>query len=220
MLDEAALNMVSIHLRGCMGTWWDAKESKIKTWKQFEEAFMVRYASAEMKDTWWAEISNKRQGADESMEDVAHYLEELYDLVKKTNEAHKIHHFLKVIHREIAYDIKQKQTPRTLEEVVDLARHLETVKAKYGKVTIDVGQVLEKMSVVSHSSMITPLESTSGVIGDQSVLSVMSELVKEMKSLKINMARPAIKCFVCGKEGHKKFQCPEFQHKAGKERGW
>ncbi|KAG0162146.1 hypothetical protein DFQ30_003078, partial [Apophysomyces sp. BC1015] len=173
---------------------------------------MVRYASAKMEDTWWAEISNKRQGADESMEDVTHCLEELYDLVKETNEAHKICHFLKAIHREIAYDIEQKQTPRILEEVVDLARHLETIKAKYGKVTIDVGQVSEKMSVVSHSSTITPLESASGVVGDQSVLLVMSELVKEMKSLKINMARPMIKYFMCGEEGHKKFQCLEFQH--------
>ncbi|OAD71074.1 hypothetical protein PHYBLDRAFT_171134 [Phycomyces blakesleeanus NRRL 1555(-)] len=97
--------------------WWAIHEAKVTTWKVFSEEFKKQFASWQMENVWWTEMDETRQGAEQSVGDVALCLQELFGLVSLANEAQKIQILLKAHHPEIAYEVEKSGLPRSWDKL-------------------------------------------------------------------------------------------------------
>ncbi|KAG2216450.1 hypothetical protein INT45_000063 [Circinella minor] len=84
--DEEVLLIAASNLTGQAELWWVPLEETIATWEAFEEAFKLRFISAEHCKAWWSKIEAVKQGENESVEHVAFKLQELFPLVGPITE--------------------------------------------------------------------------------------------------------------------------------------
>lgn len=222
--DEEILLVASSHLVGRAALWWDAIEDDVTSWTKFEEKFKKQFA-ASLEDKWWAKIQTREQGDDETVDDVALSLQELFKLVNVTDESFHIRCLVQSLKFEIAYELEKTGLPKTWDAVVREARKIELVMSKYRKPGFASNQV--PTSDVGHrpwqGKAASVTSSKESVVSDD-IGSTLSELVQGMRSLKINLVDKAqqpnkkwkpFKCFNCAEEGHRASDCP----KSGKETG-
>lgn len=222
--DEEILLVASSHLVGRAALWWDSIEEEVFTWAKFEERFKKQFA-ASLEDKWWAKIQTREQGDEETVDDVALSLQELFRLVNVTDESYHIRCLVQSLKFDIAFELEKNGLPKTWDAVVREARKIELVMSKYHKPgfssqkvpTADVGHRpwQEKMSSAG---------SSKGSVASDTWGSTLSELVEGMRTLKINLVDKAqqpnkkwkpFKCFNCAEEGYRASDCPQ----AGKGNG-
>ncbi|KAG1167938.1 hypothetical protein CU097_001134, partial [Rhizopus azygosporus] len=222
--DRELLIIARDHLIGKAAAWFDVNSDTFKTWDDFTDSFKRKYCSG-LEDVWWNEIRNLRQGADEDIEDVDIKLRELFALVGVTDERLKIRLFLDAIHPSIAWEVERSQDVnryKDLDSVVTVASRVESISRKYHKKGVSTSRWTAK----SESTKKVEEEFNDLVDETRSVktTSTMEELLKEFKDLKISIVKTVnningtsgnrgsrnFVCFYCKKEGHKKFECPEF----------
>ncbi|KAG2208562.1 hypothetical protein INT45_003112 [Circinella minor] len=219
--DEEAILIATSHFSGRAELWWDTIESEMKTWAVFTERFKKQFAD-DLEDLWWSEIENKRQGHNESVDDVALSLRELFNLVKIHDESFQVRSLLQALRPELAFELEKKGRPGTWEETVSKARQIELVINKYRlpSYNLSPNQPTYRHNISlperSNSNANSIKEDTS--VANESIGSTLSELVEGMRTLKINLVdqgqkknngvKQPFKCFTCGEEGHRSNDCP------------
>ena len=231
--DREILLIASDHLVGRAEAWFDVTCDSVTTWSAFTTLFKKKYCSG-MKNVWRTQIKNLKQSPDESCEDVAVKLRELYSLINNNDEASMIHTFLDAIDPSVAREVEASvmSDNSTLEEVVSAASQLEAVNLKYkmkASYVVTESQVAAG-SVVSgisrgetlNSGAMNAARSTYSENSDDTI----SNLLKEFRELKVSLvnnnrpqyapgprnSQPATRtftCFQCGEEGHRKTDCPK-----------
>ncbi|KAG2212528.1 hypothetical protein INT45_005658 [Circinella minor] len=220
--DDEAILVATSHFSGRAELWWDTIESEVKTWDVFTERFKKQFAD-DLEDLWWSEIENKRQADDESVDDVALSLRELFNLVKIHDESFQVRSLLQALKPELAYELEKKGRPGTWEETVMKARQIELVMNKY-----KLSGFSFPSKQFTHHQKNTPSEEIkpsnnslkdNSSIANESIGSTLSELVEGMRTLKINLVdqgqrrnngvKASFKCFTCGEEGHRLDECPK-----------
>ncbi|KAG2215768.1 hypothetical protein INT45_009409 [Circinella minor] len=91
--DAEVLLIAASHLTGQAELWWVPLEETVVTWDMFEEAFKARFISPEHQETWWSRIEAVKQQSNESVEDVAYKLQELFALVGPVPETYQVRYF-------------------------------------------------------------------------------------------------------------------------------
>lgn len=213
MGDLQCLTMAGSYLTGAAESWWEMVEDDVADWAQFERMFRARFAGKDKHHIWWHKIESRQQMAGETVDEVANDLKEYFELLEVVDDGIRIRHLLKALRESISYELEQRATLSTYEEVVREARKLEMVQSKYGRGDTSSLGISSTVARNQVGSEISPSESASANVQSGSLSSQISALANEIQALKINMvdARRSrgLRCWNCGAEGHKRDQCPK-----------
>lgn len=225
--DKEILFIVGDHLVEKAETWWNVVGSKSESWKEFSELFKKQYM-VDQEDKWWRQLQTMKQGPQDSIDDVALKMEELFGLLGSMSEAFQVRTFLGAINPTIAFEVEKDETATTFSAAKKKAKQIERSLAKYG-----ANGVMPNRGF----SNATNLESDN--VGSQhgwnSSSSTVSSLAERLEQLRINLVqlsnvvmsqervapqvvnskpvRRSLVCFFCDEEGHRKFECPKFLEK-------
>lgn len=217
--DEEILIVVGSHMRGQAESWWVTIEEDIHTWLQFKQAFWDRYIRRINKELWWKEIEKLHQTKDQTVEDIAYRLEELFQLVGPLDDAIKLRYFYKAINPVVAYEVEKNETPSCWKDAVVEAAKVESIRRKYQD-----PDVIHLTSTAQSNESATPLGTGTSISPNDSISNALSELAEGFKALKIHLieqskSKKALICYECGVEGHTKPRCPKLKESQGKEVG-
>ncbi|KAG2209654.1 hypothetical protein INT45_002784, partial [Circinella minor] len=210
--DAEVLLIAASHLTGQAELWWVPLEETVVTWDMFEEAFKARFISPEHQETWWSRIEAVKQQSNESVEDVAYKLPELFALVGPVPETYQIRYFTQAIDNNIAY--RMEESGKYLQGGVPGQSF--DIKGQ-GRRSNVVGGVGIPTSTISS---LKPEDSVS------QTHTLLSQVVDSLRALQLqlgsqgsrhqppnNPPRPPPKCWNCSQEGHISSRCPD-QHQA------
>lgn len=213
MGDLQCLTMAGSYLTGAAESWWEMVEDDVADWAQFERMFRARFAGKDKHHIWWHKIESRQQMAGETVDEVANDLKEYFELLEVVDDGIRIRHLLKALRESISYELEQRATLSTYEEVVREARKLEMVQSKYGRGDTSSLGISSTVARNQVGSEISPSESASANVQSGSLSSQISALANEIQALKINMVdvrrSRGLRCWNCGAEGHKRDQCPK-----------
>ncbi|CDH61201.1 hypothetical protein RO3G_12083 [Lichtheimia corymbifera JMRC:FSU:9682] len=221
--DDEILLVAASHLVGRAGLWWDSVETSITTWARFSKEFKHQFAVS-LEDRWWSQIQTRVQGEDETVDDVALSLQELFRLVNVDDQVFHVRCFVQALKQDISFELEKSGIPKTWDETVDKARKIELVMSKYKRPGFTTTSLpyhdVPNPTRGSAGSVISSGASATSDIG-----STLSELVNGMRDLKINLVdqpkqgqrKNPIKCFSCGELGHKSTECSKSNQ--GKDNG-
>lgn len=236
--DEETLFLIGDHLTKKAETWFNVVGSKAKTWDTFVVAFKKQYL-ADQEDKWWYQLQSMKQGANDSIDDVALKMEELFELLENKSKVFQIRTFLSAIRPEIGFEVEKDGTPDSFEDAKLKAKRIEKSLLKYDFSRMITAPVVGNTEGVSRKDFFQKNQvlKDSDFSGTASVTSNdMSSLVAKLEQLSINLvklnegaiqrqavSRPVYNvnpsqnngprvftCFYCRDEGHKKYDCPKF----------
>jgi hypothetical protein len=135
MSDRDILLIAADHLVGNSEKWFDVHCASVVSWSEFQAKFKAKYCAG-LEDLWWQNIRELRQGPNESVEDIDVRLRELYGLVGEPDEKTMVRTFLEAINPSIAQEVERNEGlvaggVRSLEDIVNLAIHAESIMMKY-----------------------------------------------------------------------------------------
>jgi hypothetical protein len=230
LTDEEILFVIGDHLTGKAETWWNVVGSKAKTWDEWSAAFKKHYLS-DQEDKWWQQLHSLKQGKEfVSIDDVGLKMQELFYCLDNKSESFQVRTFLNAITPKIAFEIEKDGTPVKFQDAMDKAKQIEKSLRKYGSLGYTNGVIEE----------IDPERQFNSDRSEASAVSSMFSLVDKLEKLSINLvnlsnasgggssryvapvkansgvaiAPRRYVCFFCDKEGHKKYDCPEYLAKS------
>lgn len=238
--DEEVLFLVGDHLIKKAETWFNVVGVKATSWDIFVAAFKKQYL-IDQEDKWWWQLQNMKQKEDDTIDDVALKMEELFELLENRNAAFQVRTFLSAIRPSIGFEVEKEGTPANFQEAKNKAKQIEKSLRKYeaGKF-VDGTVYAEKMSNFKSESVKKMNDAgysdTNSIAGSE-----VSSLVAKLEQLSVNLVklnegviqqqrqtaiRPqynnavssgprVLTCFYCRDEGHRKYDCPKFLRDQG-----
>jgi hypothetical protein len=220
--DNEILFVAGEHLVEKAQLWWTVTEKKIKQWDEFKTAFHKQYL-ANQEDNYWTMLQELKQGDQDSVDDIALKMEEIFSLLKLTSHTFQVRTFLGAIKPAIAFEVEKENSPKTLEIAKERAKAVEKNFIKY-----HVGYKHSSSVLSSNNSVASGYSGNSK--GWESAASTMASLADRLERMQINLVEATRKqdyklnrerqphqnnvvCFSCNEPGHKSFACP---HKAQK----
>lgn len=237
--DEEILFIACDHMVGKAELWFKVIGSGCTTWSAFEEAFKSHYLQ-DQEDVWWQQIHDIKQGAQyPTVSDVALKMQELFDLLGNKSQSFQVRTFLNAIKPDVACEVEKEKTPATFSEAQNKARQIERSMLKYGVASLGRNGVAEAPVVNRSSWENKSYQGISANSEISAGASSMFSLVDRLEKLSINLVnltnavtekngvpfangsrvnvpnnnggvRRPFTCFFCNKEGHKKYDCPDY----------
>lgn len=221
--DEETLFFIGDYLVKKAETWYNVVGSKATTWAGFVTLFKKQYL-VDQEDKWWSELQNMKQSKNDTIDDVALKMEELFILLENKNEAYQVRTFLSAINKKIAFEVEKDGTPLTFDEAKTKAKQIDKSLKKYemknGVDSLGFTQQDEKFYEVSdeRTSYLENRSEVSSLVAKLEQLSInlvkLSETVTKgsngssgFTAAPKNFPRTLV-CFNCGEAGHKKWDCP------------
>jgi hypothetical protein len=214
--DEQALLVAGSHLRGMAETWWTVHEDNVKTWKEFEALFALKFGY-KRDMAYWEEIQDVRQGPNDSVEEVALKLKHLFGRVKTTNSTLMIRTLLKAIDPDVAQHVERNGLSNDYDDVAEKAATVDRVNRKYGGGSRDVGGSREVGDADSMATKYYSSVNNAAVKPDDidELTKTIKDLTSVVAALKANQ-EPASKpkpkappiCWNCNESGHAGKACP------------
>ncbi|EIE82990.1 hypothetical protein RO3G_07695 [Rhizopus delemar RA 99-880] len=222
--DKEILFIVGDHLVEKAETWWNVVGSKSESWKEFSELFKKQYM-VDQEDKWWRQLQTMKQGPQDSIDDVALKMEELFGLLGSMSDAFQVRTFLGAVNPAIAFEVEKDETPNTFSAAKKKAKQIERSLAKYGANGVMGTRGFSNGTIVENDNV-------GSQHGWNSSSSTVSSLAERLEQLRINLVqlsnvvmgqervapqvvnpkpvRRGLVCFFCDEEGHRKFECPKF----------
>lgn len=217
--DEETLFFIGDYLIKKAETWYNVVGSKATTWSGFVALFKKQYL-IDQEDKWWSELQNMKQGRDDSIDDVALKMEELFILLENKNETYQVRTFLSAIDKKIAFEVEKDGTPLTFDDAKTKAKQIDKSLKKYvmknggsfgftqqDENCDDRNSFLETRSEVS--SLVARLEQLSiNLVKLSETVSSGYSNVNPKASFESKKFSGPFVCYNCGESGHKKWDCP------------
>ncbi|KAL0582330.1 hypothetical protein ABG067_007817, partial [Albugo candida] len=182
MDDEEILFLVDDYLSEKATTWFNVVGKKATSWNEFVKIFKKQYL-VDQEDKWWSQLQSMKQGPEDSIDDIALRMEELFGLLGNKNEAYQVRTFLSAINPKWAYEIEKETTPATFNEAKAKAKQIEKSDKKYKSGAILTGEPINSNfggSIASFGSS----DNSSSYSSD-----ISSLLVSKLEQLSINLVK-------------------------------
>lgn len=233
--DEEVLFLVGDHLTKKAETWFNVIGNKASTWTSFITMFKKQYL-VDQEDKWWWQLQNMKQREDDTIDDVALKMEELFELLENKSEGFQVRTFLSAIRPDIGFEVEKEGTPINFQDAKSKAKQIEKSLRKYesnrkiGGSPTYVDKPIEFKTGSYERRSNSGYSDTSSVVGSE-----VSSLVAKLEQLSINLVKlnegvmnrqpmqrvqynnpspvsgnRVFTCFYCRDEGHKKYDCPKF----------
>jgi hypothetical protein len=214
--DKEILFVVGEYLVDKAQLWWTVNERKIKKWEEFKVAFNKQYL-ANMEDSYWTMLQELKQNDQDSVDDIALQMEELFTLLNINNNTFQVRSFLGAIKPAIAFEVERENSPRNFEVAKERAKIIEKNFIKY-----HVGYKSNTSALPVPADNV----SNSSIASDgwKTATSNMESIADRLERMQINLVEATKKqnqyrnkevqppqdniiCYRCREPGHKSFQC-------------
>lgn len=131
--DQEAILIAASHLTDRAAAWWHAYDDHLLRydWNNFRTLFLSQFAAQDYDDLW-DEIESRRQQENETVDDVAYSLVELFDLVGVRSISYCRRAFIRAIKPTIAWELKRSDLVNIgWLPMVREARRIERLQEKY-----------------------------------------------------------------------------------------
>ncbi|CEP06790.1 hypothetical protein, partial, partial [Parasitella parasitica] len=167
---ETIMAIAGSYLKGRALDWWYSVQEQVKTFMEFEELFKKKFMKV-IYEKAWRELKAVQQSEDEDVEGISNRLRQLFRSAGVTDEGTK---------KLFLWPLKKL----TFEDLVDEATEHEALMLKYDRKTEAKIYKNEQKKMVTFD-----LDNVSGkdyFSDGSSIGSVLSDLVNEMRALKIS----------------------------------
>ena len=184
---ETIMAIASSYLKDRALDWWFSIQESVESFGQFEDLFKKKFMKV-IYEKAWKELKTVQQRPDEDVEGISNRLRQLFRAAGVTDEGTKKAIFVASVLPGLGYEMEKVLSNRkkiTFEDLVDEATEHELLLVKYDRKKVDM-YGLQKKSVAFEVD-----NSVHGISKDtmsevSSINSVLSDLVNEMRALKIS----------------------------------
>ncbi|ORZ04740.1 hypothetical protein BCR42DRAFT_444033 [Absidia repens] len=99
------------------------EKASIKDWSEFKKSFQEFFISADIDESWWAELENVKQG-EVSVNELQLTLEKLFVRLEITDDKIKKRYLLKSLEPELEYEV-EKEGPKAYGETMKFMKKAE-----------------------------------------------------------------------------------------------
>ncbi|KAG1122430.1 hypothetical protein G6F42_011485 [Rhizopus arrhizus] len=188
---ETIMAITGSYLKGRALDWWYSIQESVKNFKEFEDLFKKKFMKV-IYEKAWRELKAVQQGPEEDVEGISNRLRQLFRAAGVVDDGTKKAIFVASVLPSLGYEMERVLATRkniTFEDLVDEATEHEALVFKYDK--------KKEMAVynngVSKKVVSFDLDNNSMVNSNKdyfsegsSISSVLSDLVNEMRALKIS----------------------------------
>jgi hypothetical protein len=219
--DNEILFVAGEHLVEKAQLWWTVTERKVNKWDEFITAFNKQYL-ADKEDSYWTMLQELKQGNNDSVDDVALKMEELFVLLNLNNNTFQVRTFLGAIKPAIAFEVERENSPKTLDIAKERAKAVEKNFVKY-----HVGYKNNSSALPVPVNHMNGSNSSVASDGWKTAASNMESIADRLERMQINFVEATKKqnyngyrfnrdgqppqdrivCYKCGEPGHKSYQC-------------
>ncbi|KAK4518087.1 uncharacterized protein ATC70_001438 [Mucor velutinosus] len=189
---ETIMAITGSYLKGRALDWWYSIQEEVKSFQQFEDLFKKKFMKV-IYEKAWRELKAVQQQEGEDVEGISNRLRQLFRAAGVTDDGTKKAIFVASVLPSIGYEMEKVLATRkkiTFEDLVDEAAEHEALVLKYDKkkeVVIYNNNGAQKKVVSFELDNNSMMNSNKDYLSEgSSISSVLSDLVNEMRALKIS----------------------------------
>jgi hypothetical protein len=181
--DNEILFVAGEHLVDKAQLWWIVTERKVKKRDEFKAAFNKQYL-ADKEESYWTMLQELKQENDDSVDNVALKMEELFTLLNLNNNTFQVRTFLGAIKPAIAFEVERENSPKTLDIAKERAKAVEKNLVKY-----HVGYKNNSSALSAPNDHIHGSDSSVASDGWKTAASNMESIANRLERMQINFCR-------------------------------